>query len=389
MIQNPIALVLVLLAIEAGVLYLANHKKFSKYFDVLPSVFWIYFLPMLASSCGLIDAKAEIYSQITTYLLPMALFLLLMTVDIKAILRLGPSALVMFFIGTLGIMFGMVVVFVLFKNLIGVQFWSGFAALAGSWTGGSANMIAVKEAIGTPDEVFLPMVIVDTIVPYVWMALMVAGVGLAPVIDRLNKADRQVLNDLQARIQQVDTVKVKKLTISRVLGLVMLAVSGGMLSIHLGQLFPQIKGVISTYAWTIIIVSCLGIALSLTPARKLEANGTNKVGYFILYFVLTTIGAKASVSHLGAAVILLLAGFLVVAIHALILLAAARLFKLPLFLAVVSSQANVGGVASAPLVAEIYQKGFASVGLLLAILGNIEGTYMGIITGQLCHYFAH
>ena len=157
MIHNPIALIAVLLCIECGILYLANHKKFSKYFDVLPSVFWIYFLPMLASSFGLIDSSAPVYSKITTYLLPMALFLLLMTVDIKGILRLGPRALAMFFIGTFGIMLGMAVVFALFKNTIGPQFWSGFAALSGSWTGGSANMIAVKEALEVPDAVFLPM----------------------------------------------------------------------------------------------------------------------------------------------------------------------------------------------------------------------------------------
>ena len=203
MIHNPIALIAILLSIEGAILYLANHQKFFKYFDVLPSVFWIYFLPMLASSCGLIDSQAPIYSKITTYLLPMSLFLLLMTVDIKAILRLGPQALIMFFIGTLGIMLGMVLVFILFKNRIGPQFWSGFAALTGSWTGGSANMIAVKEALGTPDAVFLPMVIVDTIVPYVWMAIMVACVGLTPMFDRWNKSDRAVLDDLQTRIKNV------------------------------------------------------------------------------------------------------------------------------------------------------------------------------------------
>jgi uncharacterized membrane protein len=164
MIQNSTALIVVLLFIEGLVLYLANHQKFSKYFDILPAVFWIYLLPMIASSLGLIDSKAQIYSEITKYLLPMALLMLLMTVDIKAIFSLGTSALLMFFIGSLGIVFGMVVVFALFKGIIGTQFWSGFAALTGSWTGGSANMIAVKEALGSPDAVFLPMVIVDTIV---------------------------------------------------------------------------------------------------------------------------------------------------------------------------------------------------------------------------------
>ncbi|MBF0490635.1 MAG: DUF819 family protein [Candidatus Omnitrophica bacterium] len=389
MIHNPIALIVILLFIEVFILYISKHKNFSKYFDILPSVFWIYFIPMLASSFGLIDSQSPIYSKITTYLLPMALFLLLMTVDLKAILRLGPTALIMFFIGAAGIMLGMVVVFVLFKGIIGSQFWSGFAALSASWTGGSANMIAVKEALAVPDAVFLPMVIVDTVVPYVWMAMMVACVALAPRFDQWIKADRTILDDLQQRISNVSAAKLRPLSFKSVAGLSLLALVGGCLSIYLSHFLPEIKGIISTYAWTIIIVSCLGIVLSMTKARKFEAYGTNKIGYFILYFVLTSIGAKASIHHLGTAVTLIVAGFLVVFIHAIILLIAAKMMRAPLFLAVVASQANVGGVASAPLVAEIYQKGFASVGLLLAILGNIVGTYLGIITGQMCHYFVH
>ncbi len=389
MIHHPLLLIVVLLLIETAVLYLANHKHFSRFFNMLPSVFWIYFLPMIASSAGLIDSHSGIYSKITTYLLPMALFLLLMTVDIKAIVHLGPPALLMFFIGTLGIMLGMVMVFILFKGIIGSQFWSGFAALTGSWTGGSANMIAVKEALGTPDSVFLPMVIVDTIVPYVWMAFMVACVGLAPIFDRFNHSDRCVIDDLHKRIQNIQPQRGRELGLWTTLGLIILACTGGLFSIYVSHFLPEIHGIISTYAWTIIIVSCLGILLSLTSAKKLEAYGTNKVGYFILYFVLTSIGAKASISHIGSAFILIAAGFLVVFIHAGVLLIAARIMRAPLFLVAVSSQANVGGVASAPLVAEIYQKGFASVGLLLAILGNIEGTYIGILTGQICHFFVH
>jgi uncharacterized membrane protein len=389
MIQHPLALVLILLAMESLILYLANHRKYSKLFSFLPSIFWIYFLPMVASSLGLIDPKAPIYSDITKYVLPIALFLLLITVDIKAILRLGPMAVAMFLIGSLGIALGMIVVFLLFKGIVGAHYWSGFGALTGSWTGGSANMIAVKEGLGTPDHVFLPMVIVDTVVPYVWMGIMIAGVSLAPHFDRWNHADRRFIDDLQARIQKsgssVDSHPVSLLSLIGILGVGMV---GGLLSIYLSRFFPAIPGVITAYTWTIIIVSCLGITMSFTPLRKLEAYGHNKIGYFILYFVLTAIGAKATISHFETAAVLIAAGFLVVLIHASILLLAARLLKVPLFLAAVSSQANVGGVASAPVVAEVYQKGFGSVGLLLAILGNLIGTYIGLLTGQICHFLA-
>lgn len=383
MIKNPYALAFFLLAIEAGVLYLASHKKSQKYFDIIPSVFWMYFLPMLASSTGLIDSKSPLYSQATNTLLPMSLFILLLTVDVRAIVRLGPAALLMFFAGGVGIGIGVCISFWLFKPLVGAEFWAGFGALSASWTGGSANMIAVKEALGTPDAVFLPMVIVDTIVPYVWMGLLVILAGHQAHFDRFNRADRRILEDL-SRHMTANTSRNTRMSLGPALGIVLLAVAGGLLAQTIGRQLPVIKDIISTYAWTIIVVSTLAIALSFTPLKTIERHGSNTIGYWILYFVLTTIGAKAGISHIGSALVLIAAGFVIVAIHALVLFAAARLLRAPLFLAAVASQANIGGVASAPMVAEIYQKGFASVGLLLAILGNILGTYIGIGIGQLC-----
>ena len=166
------------------------------------------------------------------------------------------------------------------------------------------------------------------------------------------------------------------------------AVVGAVFARELGAHLPVIKDVLSAYAWTIIAASLAGIALSFSPVRSLEKHGATKIGYFFLYFVLTTIGAKAHISNVGSALILIGAGFLVVVFHAGAVLIAARLLRAPMFLAAVASQACIGGVASAPIVAEVYQPGLASVGLLLAILGNIVGTYSGIITAQLCRMVA-
>lgn len=388
MIKDPYLLVLSLLAIESCVLFLAGHKRFKKYFEFIPSVFWIYFLPMLASTFGLLDSQNPVYGLITTHLLPASLLLLLIPVDMKAILRLGKPALLMMLIGSAGIMLGTVVSFGIFQNIVGKEFWSGFGALSASWTGGSANMIAVKEAIGTPDKVFLPMVIVDTIVPYLWMGMLVAMVGFQKHWDRALRADRKILDDLRGRVTDPVTYSKNKLKFVAVLGLIIFAIAGSAVSQSLAGQLPEIKNVLSTYAWTIIIVSFLGIALSFLPVKKLENIGASRVGYFLLYFVLTSIGAKASIANIGSAAILILAGFVIVAIHAVILIVGARALRAPMFLAAVASQANIGGVASAPVVAEIYLPGFASVGLLLAILGNIMGTYLGILTGQMCRLLA-
>jgi len=383
-ISHPLLIVLVLVAIEALVLWLSNHERTRHCFTLLPAVFWIYFLPMLAATTGLLPAKNPVYGLITTYLLPASLVLLLLPVDIRAILHLGPKALAVFFLGAAGIMTGTVLSFALFQPLIGAEFWSGFGALSGSWSGGSANMIAVKEALAVPDAVFAPMVIVDTVIPYVWMGLLIALVGRQETIDRWLRADRSILNDLGERVaRHVAGSGGRRNAGGIVLTLLIAAVGCGAAHL-LARELPQIKDVLSSYTWTILIVTVIGLGLSLTPARNLERAGATRTGYDLLYLVLTAIGAKASVASIGSALLLIAAGFLIVVVHAIVLLLGARLLRAPMFLVAAASQANIGGAASAPVVAEVYHPGLAPVGLLLAILGNIVGTWLGIVGAQLC-----
>jgi uncharacterized membrane protein len=387
MLKDPVVVVCALLAIEFIVLRLSRDKRLAKFFDIVSPVFWIYFLPMLASSLGLIDPKAPILGAITTNLLPASLLLLLMTVDMAAILRLGGKALGMFFIGSAGIILGAVVSFAVFSHFVGARFWGGFGALSASWTGGSANMIAVKEALSVPDAVFLPMVVVDTVVPYLWMGFLIAAVRWQDVFDRWNCSDRGVIDELRSRTADQQKKVGGRFSPRMLMVLVAIAALGSALSQEIAARLPVVKDVFSPYAWTIIVVSGLGLVLSFTPARRLEAQGATRLGYFILYFVLTAIGAKAALVNIGSALLLITAGLVIVLVHAGTLLAGARILKAPLFLVAAASQANIGGVASAPVVAAVYEPGLASVGLLLAILGNIVGTYLGILCAQLCRLF--
>ncbi|MCB9756854.1 MAG: DUF819 family protein [Candidatus Omnitrophica bacterium] len=388
MIRSPYLLISFLLVTEIAVLYVSSHRSFKKYFSFLPAVFWIYFLPMLCSILGWIDSKSPVYQMISNWFLPASLILLLLSADIKSILRLGRPALIMMLAGSLGIMLGMPLVFWLVKPWVGSAMWSGFGALSGSWIGGSANMIAVKQAIGTSEAVFTPMVIVDTIVPYVWLGFLLIASGFQWQFDRINRSNRTILDDLSVRaagfVQQGQVQR----SWNRIAVICFLAIVGALLARFIGMSLPIIKNVLSAYAWTIIVASSIGIGLSFTPARQLEKNGASKIGYFFLYFVLTTIGAKAGMVNASAVLILIGAGFLVVLFHAGVIVLAARIIRAPMFLAAVASQANIGGVASAPIVAEMYQPGLACVGLLLAILGNIMGMYLGIITAQLCRMAA-
>ena len=388
MINQPFLIIIFLLSLEIIILHLSTHPRTKKYFEILPSVFWIYFLPMLASTFGILDSKSPVYQEITKYLLPASLFLLLICVDVKAILRLGKTALMTFFIGAVGIMAGACLSFFIFKRWVGADFALGFGALSASWTGGSANMIAVKEAMSVPDNVFLPMVIVDTIVPYLWMGILVAVVGIQKNYDRWNRSDRTIIDDLSRKISHAKQLQKKPLKFSTTIMILLLALAGSLVSQMIAKQLPSIHGLFSTYAWTIIVMTFLGLFLSLTPLKKMENYGSSRIGYFLLYFVLTTIGAKATIANVGSVLILILSGFVIVIVHISFLFAFARLRRIPLFLVVAASQANIGGMASAPVVAEIYQPGLASVGLLLAILGNIVGTYLGILVAYSCQYLS-
>lgn len=388
MITNPPVIVAVLICIEAAVLFLSVHRKYARYFRFLPAVFWIYFLPMLASTMHLIDKSNPAYQRIINNALPASLILLLSSCDIRAILRLGVPALCMMSAGSIGIIVGMPLVFFAVKNMVGPHMWPGFGALSGSWIGGSANMIAVKEAISAPDAVFAPMVIVDTVVPYVWMGILLSLAGMQPLYDRWNKSDRGILDALGERAAGAAGNNVVRWSLPALLLIIALAAGGMIAARAIAGRLPVVRDVFSAYSWTIIAASFIGIVISCTPARRLEGAGSTRIGYWMLYLALTCVGAKAGIEHVGAAVVLTGAGFLVVVFHAAVVIAAGRLIRAPMFLAAAASQANIGGVASAPVVAAVYQPGLAGVGLLLAIWGNITGTYLGILTAQLCRFVA-
>ena len=385
MITDPMGLVAALLAIEGGILFFADDRRTRFLFTYLPGMFWIYFLPMLATTFGLLPEKSPVYDSIRGYCLPGCLALLLISVDFRAILRLGPVALTVMLAGSLGIMVGGPVALAIFKPLLPEGVWSGFGALSASWIGGSANMLAVKEMIGTPNAIFSPMVVVDTLVPYAWMGLLIALSSRQAAFDTWNRSRDGLVADLQRQAMR-SRVASMPMDLKHVTLMFALAAGVTFAALLAGRRLAEFSGVINTYAWTIILASAAGIALSFTPARRLEKYGASKVGYAMLYLVLASIGAGTSFSHLASAPILIVAGVVWVLIHGLFVLAAGRLLRAPMSLLAAASQANVGGVASAPVVAGIYQPGMASVGLLLAILGNIIGTYLGWVCAMMCKW---
>ncbi len=385
MFQDPLGIVVVLLIIEALVLGLAELRPLQKFFDFVPTMFWIYFLPILANTAGIIPKTSPVYDAIGANLLPGTLVLLLISVDVVGILRLGWYALATMLIGSLGIVVGAVAVLVMFRPWLPPDIWKGLGALSASWTGGSANMIAVKNATNTPNSIFLLMVVVDSIVPYIWMSLLMALAMFQGRYDKWNKSNPAIIEKLTSHSSR-DNGKPCLLTLPTFVLILCLAAAGSLAAIQLGGRLPEVPDTISRGAWTLILATAIGVAVSFTPARKLESFGASRVGYGLLYFVLTSYGAQANLSELSAAPLLVGVGIVWVLIHGLFTVAAGRLLRAPLALLAAASQANIGGVASTPVVAGKYHPKMVGVGLMLAIFGNIIGTGIGLLCSKLCQW---
>ncbi len=389
MTLSSLLLFIFLLALVLGILSLEKVSIFKKIFHYLPSAFWCYFIPMLLSTAHLLPVESPVYGFLTTYVLSACLVLLLLNINLPAIIRLGPTALTAMAVGAAGIGIGAVVAYAIFARWLPAETWKGVGALSASWIGGSANMLAVKEGLQAPDSVFAPMVIVDTVITYSWMGILVALAPWQNWWDERIGADRTTLDDVSRRLHELHAKGAKaghQPSGLHAVWLLGLGIGLGALCIKVGRHLPPLGSALTASGWAFLLVTILGIALSLTPAARLEKYGASRWGYFCLYLLLAAMGSKARLQYIFEAPLLIVMAFVWVLIHAALLATYGILRKVPMFFLVTSSQANIGGTASTPIVAGVYQPQLASLGLLLAIAGNVVGTYAGILIAHACHF---
>ena len=381
LLQDPVAVFCWLATLVALIFWLSELSALRGWFKYVPPLVHCYFVPTISSTIGITPLASPAYDLMRLLLLPIALFLLMVTVDLPAIAKVGRTALVVMLAGTLGIMIGGPVAFAVFQSWLPPDAWKGLAALSGSWIGGSANFVAIAESVGAPDAILGPAIVVDTVVAYSWMAVLLALSAWQERFDRKTGARREALDEASDHLAALALES--RPTGTRDLLLILgLALGTAGASIAVGRALPDLGSptIISHSTWTVLAAVTVGLALSFTPIRRLEATGASSMGYVALYLLITAIGAQADVRAILAAPAFLATGVLWMAIHVVILLLAVRLLRAPLFFFAVSSMANVGGAASAPLVAAAYHPSMAPVGLLLAILGYILGIYGGLAT---------
>ncbi len=396
MIKDPLGIIAVLLVIEGLVIYAADLPKLRWFFKYVPFMFLIYLLPMVVGTIGLIPPECgpgekvitPVYGAIVKYCLPACLILLLINVDLRAIFRLGGVAFAVMAAGALGVMVGGPVVLAIFGRWlppeIQPQMWTGFGALSASWMGGSTNLLAVAKGVETPSAIVGMVIIVDTVIAYGWMSMLMLMAGRQAQFDRWNRSRIGMLEELRRRASADGAREAHPITLRGIVLMFSIAIGGTAVAMWASTKLPEVPQMITAYTWAIILASIFGLILSMTPARRLARFGTSSIGYGLLYFVLAAIGAMANLTHLASVPVLVLAGLVWVLIHGIFLLTAGRLLRAPLALIATASQANIGGVVSAPVVAEVYQTGLAPVALLLGVLGNVLGTYLGLCCAALC-----
>ena len=370
MITSPLVY-LFTLAFVATVFSLLESRTSLKVFKYIPAVVMIYALSMFLASMGVFESNQEInaiYKLTKTNLLPAMLFLMLLQVDFTHFFKLGKTLLISYILAVFSIAFGFIVVSLLFN--FNPDMSAAFGALAGSWMGGTANMIAVGSALGVSEDAFAYALVVDSVNYTLWVMMLLFLVPFAAAFNKFTKSDENLA--YLSEIGCACSVGAKRYWLLIALALI----------VSLGaQLITEYVQILNKTTTIVLLASLFGVLGSFTKLK--EINGSTEVATTMLYIIIALIGSKAIFDSFSGLGVYVLAGFLILLIHAIIMVIGARIFKLDLFSVAVSSLSNIGGVASAPILAAAYNKSLVSVGVLMAIMGYLIGTFGGLAVGNI------
>ena len=388
----------------------------KKFYIIFPSLLMCYLLPSIFSSLNiispewkelgengeLITKKSNIYYVASRFLLPAALVLMTLSIDLKAMFKLGPKALIMFFTGTAGIILGgpiaILIVSIFSPETVGGAgpdaVWRGLTTLAGSWIGGGANQAAMLEIFKYNQEKYGAMVLVDIVVANIWMAVLLFGIGRKEKIDQWLKADNSAIEELKEKVSTYSAGVTRNPSLTDLMIILAIAFTtvglshwgSNSISSYLSANFEVVNDLTSFWStfgdrffWMVTIATFLGIAFSFTPLKQFEGAGASKIGSVFIYILVASIGMKMDLGSVLKNPGLLVVGLIWMAFHVALLIGMAKLIRAPYFFLAVGSKANVGGAASAPIVASAFHPSLASVGVLLAVFGYVVGTYGALL----------
>jgi uncharacterized membrane protein len=402
LITNDAVVLGLLMALLGFIFYTTSSSRpfWVKFYKAVPALLLCYFVPSIFNSLGIIDGeKSQLYPVISRYILPASLVLFTISLDYAGIKKLGGKALVVFLAGSVGVVLGGPIAVLFFSwvapDVVGgagtEAVWRGLTCIAGSWIGGSANQAAMKEVFNVDEKLFSSMIAVDVICANLWLAVLLYGAGISTKLDKFLKADASAIEELKGKMEEIqkNTIRIPAASdLMKIFG-----VAFGVMGLsHLlaDVMVPWIEknapyleqfSLTSPFFWIVVLATTFGMLLALTPVRNLETVGASKVGTVLLYVLVAAVGMKMNILAVKDNPGLFLLGFMWILIHAGFTLLAAKLIKAPFFFVAVGSQANVGGAASASIVASAFSPALAPVGVLLAVLGYALGTYGAYISG--------
>ncbi len=372
-----------MLCAVTSVMFFLESRFRWRIFRYFPPLLFIYAIPMVLSNSGVIPASNIVYDGIGAWLLPVFLTIMLLDVDVKGAVRVMGSGIFVMLIGSAGVVLGAPVAYFLVKGGLGDEAWKGFGALAGSWIGGTGNMAAVAEGLDTPPSYYGLAAISDNLVYAVWLPILLGSKNLAGLFHRFTGVGKERLETMERAARQLET-KSNEVSFHHVLYLALLGLSVAWISARLATVLPEAPPILSTGTWKILLATTFGIALSFTPARTIP--GSHPLSMALVYLFVARMGAKAELSGLEEAPWFLLGAFIWIFFHGLFVVAGARIFRVDVHTAAIASAANIGGIASAPIVAAFHKESLVPAAILMALIGYGVGNYLAFLTAQLCYW---
>lgn len=380
--------VVAVLAAVTSLFFWLEKRTGWKIFNFFPPLIFIYVIPVFLSNLNVIPSHSGVYDFMGDNLLPVFLVIMLLEVDVAATVRVMGKGIFVMLIGTLGVVIGAPVAYFLVKGGLGPETWKGFGALAGSWIGGTGNMLATANAIQLDDRTvdYGYAVVADNMVYLIWLPIMLWSKNLAGKFNKFTGVSHKRLERMEEAAKEL-TQKKEPMAMRHLLYLTFLGFGGAALASWISGMIPELPPYLSTSTYNIFIVTLIGIGLSFTPARKIP--GSHALAMALIYLFVARMGARADLSNLSMAVFWFLAGaYIWIFIHGFFLLGAARLFKVDVHTAAIASAANIGGAASAPIVAAYHNPILVPVSILMAMIGYAIGNFAAYFAAQLCRLVA-
>ncbi|TDK33642.1 DUF819 domain-containing protein [Luteimonas terrae] len=406
LITSDIVLFGLIAATLGAIFWLASGPTpfWKKFFAWVPALLLCYFVPAFYNTIGLIDGESNsLYNPIASrVLLPAALVLLTLSIDLKGILQLGPKLLFVFCAGTLGIALGAVVSFQIMEWVhppaVAGDTWKGMAALAGSWIGGGANMVAMREVYQVDATLFGQFAVVDVAMASALMATLLFLANRSAQLDARSGADTRAIDEMKARLAAYEAANARIPTLTDLM--VIIGLAFGLVAVAHAIANPLAAwfaanvasaaqfSLDSAFVWVVLLSTAAGVALSFTRVRNLESAGASKIGTVFLYFLIACIGMQMDFTALFDRLELIAIGAIWMIVHVLVIWGAARLVRAPMFYVGVGSMGNVGAAASAPVIAAAFHPNLAPVGVLLGTVGYATGTVFSYLIGQVLRVMA-